>query len=92
MEKESRCKWCGTKIADGATACSVCSKKVKLVRQLKATCEAIKKGSTHKPDMVDVVRCKDCIFCANEISYYCRKHMVWVDANEFCSYGRRGRK
>ena len=45
-------------------------------------------------DFVEVVRCKDCIFCkASEVtnSYYCDWHREYYETypNDYCSYGER---
>ena len=88
-EKEYRCKYCDVKVSKYVTICSECSKKLKLVKQLIKIGEAIKEGTKPKPDLVEVVRCKNCAFCGTDISYYCRKYMIWVDEDGYCSYGQR---
>lgn len=46
-------------------------------------------------DVVEVVRCKDCVYCRpyNDGKLYCHKKadifVPMVDANDFCSYGER---
>lgn len=44
-------------------------------------------------DVVEVVRCKDCIsFCGDICSYHSDhhgEHEVMVEADDFCSFGRR---
>ena len=44
-------------------------------------------------DAVPVVRCKDCEYSCDEISYLCCSHGVCVDCevqpNFYCAYGKR---
>ena len=89
MIEESRCRYCNVKVSKGSKICSECSKKLKLVKQFRKICDAIKENTKPKPDLVEVVRCKNCAFCGTDISYYCRKYMIWVDKEDFCSYGKR---
>lgn len=55
--------------------------------------KAVKEAPT--ADVVEVVRCKDCIHCKEEISqcglYRCTAlvHSQAVNADHFCSYGER---
>lgn len=40
-------------------------------------------------DVVEVVRCKDCIHCERGICYYPNVRYVSHDKNHFCSYGEK---
>ena len=52
--------------------------------------EAIRKALNHMPtvDAVEVVRCKDCFHFWDGV---CKAHIdvIYVDDNDFCSYGER---
>ena len=39
-----------------------------------------------KADVVEVVRCKDCIH-RNPYGYKCLRDNLWHDTDDFCSYG-----
>lgn len=46
----------------------------------------------NKPDIVEVVRCKDCINrsdCSVPNEEYCEWHQSFVKRNDFCSYGKK---
>ena len=43
-------------------------------------------------NVVEVVRCKDCIHCNQKPYTRCRRDNLWHDGDDFCSYGERGRK
>ena len=45
-----------------------------------------------KPDLVEVVRCKDCkhwIYWADQKRCSCIKHHIQSNSYDFCSYGER---
>ena len=51
-------------------------------------------GRVPAADVVEVVRCKDCIFrsrpeCAMYYSCNCGEQHTWETNNDFCSYGER---
>ena len=41
-----------------------------------------------KADVVEVVRCKDCVH-RNPNCYKCMRDNLWHDKYDFCSYGKR---
>lgn len=52
-------------------------------------------GCIDQPDIVEVIRCKDCIYKAdsnakcdiNEV--YCEQHLAFFLKSDFCSYGKK---
>lgn len=40
-------------------------------------------------NMVKVVRCKECMYYAEEFYFTCRAHVSTVKPDDFCSYGER---
>lgn len=58
-----------------------------------ADCEWMKMLAEEAVDAVPVVRCKDCKYSYDEISYLCCSHGVCVDCevppNFYCAYGKR---
>lgn len=61
-----------------------------------ADCEWMKMLAEESVDAAPVVRCKDCEYSYDEISYLCCSHGVCVDCevppNFYCAYGKGGRK
>lgn len=61
-------------------------------REAKEECLCAIEGSP-TVDAVPVVRCKDCEYSYDEISYLCCSHGVCVDCevppNFYCAYGKR---
>lgn len=58
-----------------------------------ADCEWMKMLTEESVDAAPVVRCKDCEYSYDEISYLCCSHGVCVDCevppNFYCAYGKR---
>lgn len=71
--------------------CSICDKTRADCEP--ADCKWIKKMEEKSVDAVPVVRCKDCEYSYDEISYLCCSHGVCVDCevplNFYCAYGKR---
>lgn len=85
LKEEILCKYCGkpTRIKY-SKVCGNCSRKLKTVRKLKQIL-----NNLVKPDLVEDIRCKDCLHSDEEIiginEVFCRKHKNWVDKEGFCS-------
>ena len=70
----------------------------RMVHFLRRLIEELEKIQTRPSDVVEVVRCKDCIWSyridSREPKYDCR-HICrtgctqWLDSDDFCSYGER---
>ena len=56
--------------------------------------DAIERISKISADVVEVVRCKDCVCCNNDVPtrLFCEYFGASVDKNHYCSYGERRTK
>ena len=73
--------------------CSICDRMYPGMDCEPADCEWMKMLAEEAVDAVPVVRCKDCEYSYDEISYLCCSHGVCVDCevptNFYCAYGKR---
>lgn len=76
MSEAEKCVCCGATIPEGRQVCIMCGYE----------------ANKPKPDLVEVVRCKDCKHCKEwGKSIWCDKHKVFMSMqlDDFCSYGER---
>lgn len=82
MNNAEHCVCCGAVIPEGRQVCVICGYK----------------ADNGKPDLVEVVRCKDCKYCKEvkdlilpTINKFCcyRPNNFAVKDTDFCSYGER---
>lgn len=73
--------------------CSICDRMYPGMGCEPADCEWMKMLAEESVDAAPVVRCKDCEYSYDEISYLCCSHGVCVDCevppNFYCAYGKR---
>lgn len=83
IENAEHCVCCGKVIPEGSQYCIVCGYKVK---------------QEPKIDLVNVVRCKDCVHWGGvTYGFICRKFSgietkICMGADNYCSYGERKEK
>ena len=79
IDNTERCVCCGREIPEGRQYCVICGYK----------------AEKKKPDLVEVVRCKDCIYyqansCFNrQWDFESSTEIPMVRETDFCSYGVR---
>ena len=82
IDNTEHCVCCGSQIPEGRQYCVICGYKV---------------GKT-KPDLVEVVRCKDCKHWGDiAFGFICRKFSgidtkICMGTDQYCSYGERKEK